>query len=64
MSDISKTSDTIKDWQDKIEIANRNNIFCHCHCCGAEWIDSQIDVICKCGSSQVEKICCWQFPDD
>ena len=52
-------------WRSKISIANRNNIFCHCHQCEEEWIDSTFEVKCiKCGSSKVETISCWQFPDD
>ena len=54
----------LRDWQLKIEEANRHNIFCHCHSCGYEWVDSFEDVPCsKCGSKKVEYILCWQFPD-
>ncbi len=53
-----------QEWQAKIETANQHNIFCHCHRCGQEWIDSTFSVICQCGSSAVETISCWQFPDD
>ncbi len=55
----------LRQWQLNIEEANRNNIFCHCHSCGYEWVDSQTGVQCKkCGSIKVESISCWQFPDD
>ena len=51
-------------WRKNIESANRNNIFCHCRRCGAEWVDSSLNAVCSCGNSQVERISCWQFPDD
>ncbi|NEQ74940.1 MAG: hypothetical protein F6K23_18990 [Okeania sp. SIO2C9] len=52
-------------WQKKIELANTNNIFCHCHNCGYEWVDSSFEEICpSCKSSHIERISCWQFPDD
>ncbi|HEY9830243.1 MAG TPA: hypothetical protein V6D26_06665 [Stenomitos sp.] len=54
----------LQDWKSKIDVANRNNIFCHCRTCGAEWVDSSFDAVCRCGSSKVERISCWQFPDD
>lgn len=55
----------LREWQQKIDVANRNNIFCHCRCCDAEWVDSSFDAVCSnCGSSDVEHISCWQFPDD
>ncbi|WP_013323626.1 hypothetical protein [Gloeothece verrucosa] len=55
----------LKEWQTKIETANRYNIFCHCRGCHAQWVDSSFDVICSsCGSKDVEQISCWQFPDD
>lgn len=69
MSESNPEQDTdsslLREWQLKIEVANRNNIFCHCRHCGAEWVDSSFDVVCtSCGSSSVEQISCWQFPDD
>ncbi|HBL11012.1 MAG TPA: hypothetical protein DD379_06330 [Cyanobacteria bacterium UBA11162] len=66
MSDESPEQNaiTLREWQLKIEIANRNNIFCHCRRCGAEWVDSSFHAICNCGSKDVEHISCWQFPDD
>jgi hypothetical protein len=54
----------LRQWRLNIEEANRNNIFCHCRTCGAEWVDSSFDAVCSCGSSEVEHISCWQFPDD
>ncbi|ACK72820.1 hypothetical protein PCC7424_4456 [Gloeothece citriformis PCC 7424] len=55
----------LEEWQAKIETANRNNIFCHCHSCDAEWVDSSFEADCiYCGSEDVEHISCWQFPDD
>ena len=46
----------IRDWQQKIAIANRNNIFCHCRTCGYEWVDSTFDAICPtCASKKVGK---------
>lgn len=52
----------LRHWQAKIETANRNNILCHCHQCGAEWVASRREA-CRCGSEAVETIPCWQFPD-
>ncbi|MGE5656709.1 MAG: hypothetical protein ACM37W_08840 [Actinomycetota bacterium] len=61
----SKSENTnLETWREKIEIANRNNIFCHCRQCGAEWVDSSFQIRCHCGSREVEAISCWQFPDD
>ena len=52
-------------WQKKIQDANVNNIFCHCHSCKHEWVDSSWETICpNCNSSNIERISCWQFPDD
>ena len=56
--------DQRQEWLEQIETANRNNIFCHCRRCGWEWIDSTFEAACQCGSSDVERISCWQFPDD
>jgi len=60
----SEDSAEIRQWQAKIATANRNNIFCHCRECGAEWVESSFSAVCKGGSSNVERISCWQFPDD
>ena len=55
----------LREWHQGIHMANRNNIFCHCRSCGYEWVDSLTDIVCnQCGSKDVEKISCWQFPDD
>lgn len=51
-------------WRKQIELANQRNIFCRCGSCGKEWVDSSVDAICSCGSNKVERISCWQFPDD
>ncbi|HBB31408.1 MAG TPA: hypothetical protein DDZ80_07525 [Cyanobacteria bacterium UBA8803] len=66
MSEDASEEDTslMRDWRFKIEVANQNNIFCHCRCCGYEWVDSSLNAACPCGNSDVEHIACWQFPDD
>ncbi|NJN87672.1 MAG: hypothetical protein HC881_16875 [Leptolyngbyaceae cyanobacterium SL_7_1] len=46
-----------------IAAADRNNILHHCRVCQAEWIAS-FDRRCLCGSDRIERIACWQFPDD
>ncbi|MEM8780723.1 MAG: hypothetical protein AAGF26_18030 [Cyanobacteria bacterium P01_G01_bin.49] len=56
--------DVRQEWLSKIEKANHHNIFCHCRLCGWEWVDSNFEARCKCGSLNVERISCWQFPDD
>jgi len=56
---------TLQEWRNKIEIANQHNIFCHCRDCGYEWVDSGLKTGCtQCQSDRVERISCWQFPDD
>lgn len=58
------STEELKDWRLKIATANRNNIFCHCRDCDAEWMDSYEGAPCpNCRSQNVESICCWQFPD-
>ena len=58
-------TDELLQWLEKIETANRNNILCHCRRCGWEWVDFQpLAAICQCGSSDVERISCWQFPEN
>lgn len=57
------TSQELHVWQAAIDEANRYNIFCHCRQCDREWVASNVEV-CQCGSSNVEHIACWQFPDD
>ena len=60
----NKNNSIIAQWQEKIKIANRNNIFCHCRNCNNEWVDSSFEATCNhCGSNNVERISCWQFPD-
>lgn len=54
----------LQEWQLKIEAANLYNIFCHCRQCDREWVASSSEVPCDCGSTNVEHIACWQFPDD
>ncbi len=41
---------------------NQHNVFCHCRQCDREWVASK-PTPCVCGSSRVEAIACWQFPD-
>ena len=62
---MSENDPLIQQWRRKIEVANQNNLFCHCRDCGEEWVDSQEDVTCiQCGSRNIQQIACWQFPDD
>ncbi|MGK7875185.1 MAG: hypothetical protein AB4426_18395 [Xenococcaceae cyanobacterium] len=62
---LPKDSSLVREWRLKIEIANRHNIFCHCRRCGSEWVDSSEEAACRsCGSTDVQHISCWQFPDD
>ncbi|MEN9216046.1 MAG: hypothetical protein Q6K90_01835 [Gloeomargarita sp. HHBFW_bins_162] len=52
-------------WHQTLDQLNRHNLYCACRQCGYEWVDSQMNVVCsQCGSSQVQIIPCWQFPDD
>lgn len=67
MPSEGRTNDNalLREWQYQIERANRNNVFCHCRECDREWVDSNSRAACpNCGSSNVERIACWQFPDD
>ncbi len=57
------TPDERDEWQLRIQQANQHNILCHCRVCNLEWIASTHER-CQCGSSNVEYIACWQFPDD
>lgn len=50
-------------WQFGLQQANLNNILCHCRDCDATWVASKAEP-CSCGSTNVESIACWQFPDD
>lgn len=64
-SNLELDPSLMEEWRLKIEVANRNNIFCHCRRCGNQWVDSSFDVACsRCDSADVEQISCWQFPDD
>lgn len=64
-SNSEQDTSLIREWQEKVAEANRNNIFYHCRYCGNEWVNYYFDIAyCSCGSSDVEKISCWQFPDD
>jgi len=60
---LSLTPAELQAWQLGIAAANLNNILCHCRQCDREWIAST-HAACSCGSSDVEHIACWQFPDD
>lgn len=57
------TEQELVQWQAAIAEANRNNVFCHCKTCNREWVASSAEVICECGSRDIEAIACWQFPD-
>jgi putative hemolysin len=57
------TPEELQEWQEKIAVANSNNIFCHCRQCGYEWVGNDRDRCCQCSSEDVERIACWQFPD-
>jgi hypothetical protein len=64
MSESQSDRAILQDWQQKIQQANRHNILCHCRQCDHEWVDSSFEAVCRCGSNNVERISCWQFPDD
>ena len=52
-------------WRAKIATANQYNIFCHCRLCQAQWVESSEEGACQqCGAKDIERISCWQFPDD
>jgi hypothetical protein len=53
----------VQQWQTIIAAANLYNLLHHCRVCHREWIASQ-EEFCLCGNTQVERIACWQFPDD
>lgn len=65
MSDVQPllTPQELYEWQLRIQAANQFNIWCHCRVCDYEWVASNYDA-CNCGSTNVEHIACWQFPDD
>jgi hypothetical protein len=57
------TPEELKAGRDRIAAANINNVLHHCRKCDYEWVTSQAEA-CRCGSKSVERIMCWQFPDD
>lgn len=50
-------------WRFGLLQANHNNVLCHCRRCDRQWIASAPEP-CPCGSTNIEAIPCWQFPDD
>ncbi|MDX2214623.1 MAG: hypothetical protein SFY66_15135 [Oculatellaceae cyanobacterium bins.114] len=62
-SDSLFTPQELHEWQLALAEADRHNIFCHCRQCDREWVAST-QVACTCGSTTIEYIACWQFPDD
>jgi hypothetical protein len=57
------TPEERQEWQLIIAAANLHNILHHCRQCDREWVASVAEA-CQCGSSNIERIACWQFPDD
>ncbi len=57
------TPEELKAGRDRIAAANINNVLHHCRKCDYEWVASHAEA-CRCGSKSVERIMCWQFPDD
>ncbi|WP_271252936.1 hypothetical protein [Pseudanabaena sp. Chao 1811] len=57
------TPEELKAGRDRIAAANINNVLHHCRKCDYEWVASHAEA-CRCGSKNVERIMCWQFPDD
>ncbi|MGF1566595.1 MAG: hypothetical protein ACFCVD_00730 [Nodosilinea sp.] len=57
------TPEELERWRFGLAQANLNNILCHCRRCDVTWMASS-EVPCTCGSTSVEYIACWQFPDD
>ncbi len=57
------TSEELQEWHRGIAEANRNNVFCHCRGCEAEWVASSPKPCLTCGGKDIEFILCWQFPD-
>ncbi|MBW4656026.1 MAG: hypothetical protein KME20_23735 [Kaiparowitsia implicata GSE-PSE-MK54-09C] len=53
----------LAEWQQILAAANRNNILHHCRVCDREWVASEAQR-CTCGGRSIERIACWQFPDD
>ncbi len=65
MTDSSShfSPEELQRWQFGLKQANLNNILCHCRTCDRTWVAST-EESCPCGSTRVEHIACWQFPDD
>jgi hypothetical protein len=57
------TPEELQEWHRSIAEANRNNVFCHCRGCEAEWVASSPKPCLTCGGKDIEFILCWQFPD-
>ena len=57
------TPEELKAGRDRIAAANINNVLHHCRKCDYEWVATHAEA-CRCGSKSVERIMCWQFPDD
>ncbi|MEM6836745.1 MAG: hypothetical protein AAF609_07795 [Cyanobacteria bacterium P01_C01_bin.120] len=57
------TSEELRQWRFGLTQADDNNVLCHCRRCDREWIGSSHQAQCICGSTRVETISCWQFPD-
>lgn len=53
----------LDEWHRCLAEADRHNILCHCRVCDDEWVASTPEA-CRCGSTNVQHIACWQFPDD
>lgn len=51
-------------WKLRFADADRYNILCHCRDCDREWVASTQTNCDFCHSDNVERISCWQFPDD
>lgn len=64
VSDILTSAElaAIQEYRRAIVAANRNNVWCHCRHCDREWIASTRQR-CACGSTDIEYVLCWQFPD-
>ncbi|MEM9979327.1 MAG: hypothetical protein AAF808_16985 [Cyanobacteria bacterium P01_D01_bin.2] len=57
------TQAELAEWQRCLAQANYNNVLCHCRQCNEEWVASGPETCRHCGSTRVESIACWQFPD-
>ncbi|MEM8639569.1 MAG: hypothetical protein AAGG51_12250 [Cyanobacteria bacterium P01_G01_bin.54] len=52
------SAEELAQWQRRLAEANRNNVFCHCRQCDAEWVASGPEACPRCGSLAVEAIAC------